>query len=372
MKTANGHEIIQLFESWSPKFFALDDDPIGLQIGQLNRQVQNVLVTLDVTLEVVQEAIDHNCQLILAHHPPIYRPLKTLRTDTPTGKIMELCIKHDIAVYAAHTNLDVAPGGVNDLLAEALELQKISILDETYAESLMKLAIFVPITHSEVLRKQLALVGAGQIGNYNSCSFTSLGTGRFQPLDGSKPVIGQLNRVEHVDEEKVEVVFASSKKSKILKAMYEHHPYEEVAFDLWPLESKTSQQGIGRIGLLQQPLSLDAFAEKVKEQLKVPFVRIVGDATQSIRKVAVLGGDGNKYIQTAKRAGADVLVTGDLYFHVAQEAQTLGLSVIDPGHHVESIMKSGVSVKMNRLCEENKYDCRFIPSNISTEPFRVK
>lgn len=372
MKTANGHEIIQLFESWSPKFFALDDDPIGLQIGQLNRQVQNVLVTLDVTLEVVQEAIDHNCQLILAHHPPIYRPLKNLRTDTPTGKIMELCIKHDIAVYAAHTNLDVAPGGVNDLLAEALELQKISILDETYAESLMKLAVFVPITHSEVLRKQLAFVGAGQIGNYDSCSFSSIGTGRFQPLDGSKPVIGQLNKVEQVEEEKVEVVFASSKKSKILKAMYEHHPYEEVAFDLWPLESKTSQQGIGRIGLLHQPLSLDAFAEKVKEQLKVPFVRIVGDATKSIRKVAVLGGDGNKYIQTAKRAGADVLVTGDLYFHVAQEAQTLGLSVIDPGHHVESIMKSGVSVKMNRLCEENKYDCRFIPSSISTEPFRVK
>ena len=110
MKTANGHEIIQLFESWSPKFFALDDDPIGLQIGKLNRQVQNVLVTLDVTLEVVQEAIDHNCQLILAHHPPIFRPLKNLRTDSPSGKIFALCIKHDIAVYAAHTNLGCCTG----------------------------------------------------------------------------------------------------------------------------------------------------------------------------------------------------------------------------------------------------------------------
>jgi dinuclear metal center YbgI/SA1388 family protein len=372
MKTANGHEIIQIFESWSPKSFALEDDPIGLQIGQLNRQVKNVLVTLDVTLEVVQEAIDQNCQLILAHHPPIYRPLKNLRTDTPTGKIIELCIKHDIAVYAAHTNLDVAPGGVNDLLAEALELQKISILDETYAESLMKLAVYVPHSHAEILRKQLALVDAGQIGNYDSCSFSSFGTGRFKPLDGSNPVIGQLNHLEEVEEEKVEVVFASSKKSKILKAMYEFHPYEEVAFDLWTLESNTRQQGIGRIGLLEQPMSLDAFASKVKEQFKVPFVRIVGEATKSIRKVAVLGGDGNKYIQTAKRAGADVLVTGDLYFHVAQEAQTLGLSVIDPGHHVESIMKSGVSVKMNKLCEENKYACTFIPSGISTEPFRLK
>ncbi|MFC6039861.1 Nif3-like dinuclear metal center hexameric protein [Paenisporosarcina macmurdoensis] len=372
MKTANGHEIIQLFESWSPKTFALEGDPIGLQIGQLNRQVQHVLVTLDVTLEVVQEAIDQNCQLILAHHPPIYRPLKNLRTDTPTGKIVELCMKHDIAVYAAHTNLDVAPGGVNDLLAEALELQKISMLDETYSESMMKLAVFVPHSHAQILREQLALVGAGKIGNYDSCSFSSLGTGRFQPLDGSNPVIGKINYLEEVQEEKIEVVFVSTKKSKILKAMYEYHPYEEVAFDLWTLESKTSQQGIGRIGMLEQPMALDDFASKLKEQLHVPFVRIVGDASKIIRRVAVLGGDGNKYIQTAKRAGADVLVTGDLYFHVAQEAQTLGLSVVDPGHHVESIMKSGVSVKMNKMCQENKYNCRFIPSSISTEPFRVK
>ena len=372
MKTANGHEIIQLFESWSPKNFALEGDPIGLQIGHLNRQVQNVLVTLDVTLEVVQEAIDQNCQLILAHHPPIYRPLKNLRTDTPTGKIVELCMKHDIAVYAAHTNLDVAPGGVNDLLAESLKLQRISMLDETYSESLMKLAVYVPHSHAQILREQLALVGAGQIGNYDNCSFSSLGTGRFKPLNGSNPVIGQMNHLEEVQEEKIEVVFAATKKSKILKAMYEHHPYEEVAFDLWTLESKTSQQGIGRIGLLEQPMALDDFASKLKEQLNVPFVRIVGDANKIIRKVAVLGGDGNKYIQTAKRAGADVLVTGDLYFHVAQEAQTLGLSVVDPGHHVESIMKSGVTVKMNKMCEESKYNCRFIPSSISTEPFRVK
>lgn len=370
MKIANGHELIQLFESWSPKSFALKDDPIGLHIGQLNSQVQNVLVTLDVTLDVVQEAIDQNCQLILAHHPPIYRPLKNLRTDTPFGKMFSLCIKHDIAVYAAHTNLDVAPGGVNDLLAEALELQQIKFLDETYAEPLMKLAVYVPSIHAKELREQLAVVGAGQIGNYDSCSFSSSGTGRFKPLVGSNPVIGSLNNLEELEEEKVEVVFASSMKSKILKTMYAIHPYEEVAFDLWTLESKTGQQGIGRVGFLQQPMSLDLFAEKVKQQLNVPFVRVVGDGTTIIRKVAVLGGDGNKYIHTAKRAGADVLITGDLYFHVAQDAQALGLSVIDPGHHVESIMKTGVSEKMNKMCDEKKYACTFIASKISTEPFR--
>lgn len=371
MKIANGHEIIQLFESWSPKSYAMEDDSVGLQIGKLNYPVQQVLVTLDVTLEVVKEAIERNCQMIIAHHPPIYRPLKNVRTDSPAGEMLELCIKHDISVYAAHTNLDVAPGGVNDLLAEALDLQQIEVLEETYAESMMKLSVYVPTTDADHLRSGLAAAGAGHIGQYDNCSFSTLGTGRFKPLEGSNPFIGELNSLEEVSEEKVEVVFASSLQTKIVKAMFAHHPYEEVAYDLWPLSSKTGQQGIGRVGVLENPMTLDSFAAHVKKQLNVPFVRIVGDANATVKKVAVLGGDGNKYIYKAKRAGADVFVTGDLYFHVAQDAQALGLSVIDPGHHVESIMKSGVSEKMNRLCKEKKFECTFIPSSISTEPFRI-
>ena len=189
-------------------------------------------------------------------------------------------------------------------------------------------------------------------------------------MEGASPTIGEINRLEEVNEDKVEVVFASSKKSRILKAMYKHHPYEEVAFDLWTLETSTNQQGIGRIGQLLHPMSLDAFAANIKKQLNVPFVRVVGNGETMVRKVAVLGGDGNKYIQKARRAGVDVLVTGDLYFHVAQDAQAIGLSVVDPGHHVESIMKMGVSQKMNEMCEQKNYKCTFIASSISTEPFR--
>lgn len=372
MKDVNGHEIIQLFETWSPKAYALEGDPVGLQIGRLNYPVSNVLVTLDVTEEVVQEAIDKNCQLIIAHHPPIYRPLKNVRTDLPTGKVVELCIKHDVAVYAAHTNLDVAPGGVNDLLADALQLTHVKVLEETYSEQLMKLAVYVPVSHAQVLRDGLAEAGAGQIGNYDSCSFSSSGKGRFKPLEHANPTIGSVNYLEEVEEEKVEVVFSTLIKSKILKVLYTLHPYEEPAFDIWKLEIETEKQGIGRIGELQDSQTLDAFAEKVKTLLDVPFVRIVGIASSKVKKVAVLGGDGNKYIQIAKRAGADVLVTGDLYFHVAQDAQSIGLSVIDPGHHVESIMKKGVSKKMNELCQNKKFRCSFMPSTISTEPFRVK
>jgi dinuclear metal center YbgI/SA1388 family protein len=371
LKHVNGHEIIQLFESWSPKNFALDEDPVGLQIGQLNRAVKQVLVTLDVTPEVVQEAIDKNCQLIISHHPPIFRPLKNLRTDTFAGKIVELCLKHDISVYAAHTNLDVATGGVNDLLAHALELQDIQLLEETFSEPLMKIAVFIPESHAEQLRLSLASAGAGKIGDYDSCSFSTSGEGRFQPLTGANPVIGQINQLEIVNEVKVEVVFPSSLQSKIVKAMKEIHPYEEVAFDLWTLDAKTNIQGIGRIGVLPEKMDLETFAKYVKERLSVPFVRMVGDSNTLVHKVAVLGGDGNSYIHKAKRAGADVFVTGDLYFHIAQDALAQGLSIIDPGHHVESIMKNGVSIKMNALCQDNKFDCLFIPSSISTEPFRM-
>lgn len=371
MKEVNGHEIIQLFESWVPKSYALDDDPIGLQIGRLNLSVSNVLVTLDVTEDVVLEAIEKNCQLIIAHHPPLFIPLKQVRTDLPTGKVVELCIKHDIAVYAAHTNLDVAPGGVNDLLADALQLTHVHVLQETFSEQLAKLAVYVPIQDADRLRQGLSEAGAGQLENYNSCSFSSSGTGRFKPLKNANPTIGSIGQLEEVEEEKVEVVFPASMSSIILKAMYVHHPYEVPAHDLWKLDSDAEKQGIGRIGVLQEPQTLDQFAEYVKTELGVPFVRVVGEGTRQIKKVAVLGGDGNKYIHIAKRAGADVLVTGDLYFHVAQDAKAVGLSVIDPGHHVESIMKSGVSVKMNELCKEKKFNCTFIASSISTEPFRL-
>ncbi|HEY4624215.1 MAG TPA: Nif3-like dinuclear metal center hexameric protein, partial [Solibacillus sp.] len=157
MKTVNGNEIIQLFEAWSPKKYAcMPNDPIGLAIGTLNKAVSKVLVTLDVTHEVVDEAITQGCELIIAHHPPIFMKLSNLRTDNPQGALYEKCLKNNIAVYAAHTNLDVAPGGVNDLLADALRLENRQILERSYEEKMMKLAVFVPAAESEAMREALA------------------------------------------------------------------------------------------------------------------------------------------------------------------------------------------------------------------------
>ena len=371
MKAVNGQEIIQLFESWSPKKYAcMENDPIGLAVGTLNKPVTNVLVTLDVTDAVVEEAIANGCELIIAHHPPIFRKLSHIRTDNPQGQLFEKLIKNDIAVYAAHTNLDVAPGGVNDLLADALQLQSTKILDETYEENLMKLAVFAPLEAGEQLRAALAKAGAGSLGDYDSCSFTSEGTGRFLPNEGATPYIGQKGELEAVKEEKIEVVFPVSKKARILKAMFNSHPYEEPAYDVWHLDVVAEKQGLGRIGLLKEPMTLEAFANFVKQQLDVPALRVVGQLDRVVQKVAVVGGDGNKYIYTAKFAGADVFVTGDIGFHIAQDAEVNGLSIVDPGHHVEKVMIKGVAHKMTELCNERKYNVTFKQSQIDTEPFK--
>lgn len=331
MKTVNGQEIIQVFEAWSPKKLAcMDNDPIGLAIGTLNKPVHRVLVTLDVNDAVANEAIEKGCELIIAHHPPIFRRLSNIRTDQPAGRLYEKLIKHDIAVYAAHTNLDVAEGGVNDLLADALQLKNCSILEETYAENLFKLAVFIPTANAEVLREALAKAGAGRIGDYEACSYTTTGEGRFRALAGANPFVGTIDEL-HVEEEvKVEVVFPESIKNRVLKAMLTSHPYEEPAYDVIRLEQQTNVMGLGRVGYLPQEMTLQQFAEFVKQQLEVPAVRVVGDLQSKINRVALVGGDGNKYIYAAKRAGADVFLTGDMYFHTAQDAQAIDLQIVDP------------------------------------------
>lgn len=368
MKKVNGHEVIQLFEQFSPKAYAMEGDKIGLQIGALKRPVQNVLVALDVNEEVVDEAIAKNAQLIIAHHPPIFRPLQKIVTDTPAGRIIAKLIKHDVAVYAAHTNLDVAVGGVNDLLADALGLQNPEVLVPTFEDTLKKLVVFVPAENAEQLREALGNAGAGSIGNYSHCSFSEAGEGRFLPGENTNPHIGVKGKLEVVNEVRIETIFPQSIEKKVLQAMIKAHPYEEVAYDVYRIENKGATLGLGRIGYVDAT-TLGEFAERVKEALDVDTVRVVGDLNSMVKKVAVLGGDGNKYYPQAKFRGADVYITGDIYYHTAHDAMMAGLNMIDPGHNVEKVMKKGVAAVMEKLCREKGYEVHFIPSEIGTDPF---
>ncbi|WP_066312088.1 Nif3-like dinuclear metal center hexameric protein [Bacillus sp. FJAT-29814] len=369
MKIPNGHEIIGLFEKFSPKNLAMEGDKIGLQIGRLNKKVERVMIALDVLENVIDEAIEKDVQLIIAHHPPIFRPLKNIMTDTIPGRMIEKVIKNDIAVYAAHTNLDVAKGGVNDWLAEALGLEGTEVLVPTFDTKLKKLVIFVPVSHADQVREALGNAGAGFIGNYSHCSFTGAGTGRFMPGADTNPYIGKAGELEAVEEVRIETIVPEPLVKKAVTAMIKAHPYEEVAYDLYPLDNKGEALGLGRIGKIPQ-MTLGEFAEKVKSALDVERLRVVGDLHDKVSKVAVLGGDGNKYFSHAKFKGADVYITGDIYYHTAHDAMMQGLNMIDPGHNVEKVMKKGLTKTLQQMCQDEGYHVEIFPSEVDTNPFK--
>ncbi|SDH48443.1 dinuclear metal center protein, YbgI/SA1388 family [Alteribacillus persepolensis] len=369
MKPANGQMIIQQFEQFSPKSLAVDGDKIGLMVGTLNKPVHKVMIALDVLEEVIDEAIEKEADLIIAHHPLIFKPLKHIDTSKGQGPIIEKCIKHDITVYAAHTNLDIAKGGVNDMMAEALQLQDTDVLVPTQEAPLKKLVAFTPLSHVDQVRQALGDAGAGYIGDYSHCTFSAEGTGTFIPGEGTNPYLGKQGEMEFASEKRIETVVPENLLKRVVRALEKAHPYEEPAYDIYPLDLEGETMGLGRIGTLEETVSLEEFVSQVKTAFDVEHVRAVGSLAQPVKKVAVLGGDGNKYWMHAKRQGADVYVTGDLYYHVAHDAKMDGLNMIDPGHNVEKIMKNGVKKKMEELIDMKKYSTSFIASSVSTDPF---
>jgi dinuclear metal center YbgI/SA1388 family protein len=369
---ARGETIIQLMERLAPKHYAVPDDKIGLQVGSVAKEIERVLVTLDVTPAVVEEAAALRVELIIAHHAVIYRPLAHLRTDTPAGALAASLLRKDIAVYISHTNLDTAEGGINDWMAEALELTGRDVLEEVHTDKLFKLVVFVPETHHEAVRTAIFSAGGGWIGNYSHCSFNSEGTGTFLPHEGSDPFIGKKGSFTQAKEIRLETIVPSSVKKKVISAMLKVHPYEEVAYDLYSMDLKGRSFGLGRVGVLPVVESLDQFAQRVKLAFNVPFVRIVGDGAKPIRKVAVLGGSGVRYIRHALFAGADVLVTGDIDFHSAQDALAAGLTLIDPGHHAEKIMKPKAAAWLSEQLKAKGYKTEVFASQVDTEPFQLR
>jgi dinuclear metal center YbgI/SA1388 family protein len=367
---AKGQTVIQLMEELAPKHYAVPDDRIGLQLGSLKKEIRKVLVALDVTDAVVEEAIREQADLIIAHHAIIFRPLAHLQTDTPAGKLYAKLIKNDIAVYIAHTNLDVAEGGINDWMAEALGLQDLRNLEDIHTEKLKKLVVFVPETHHAQVQQAVFTAGAGWIGKYSNCSFNIEGTGTFLPREGSDPYIGEQGKLEKVAEIRLETVVPESVEKRVVQAMLKAHPYEEVAYDLYPMDLKGRTFGLGRVGKLPEAVTLSELAESVKQAFQVPMLRMVGDPGRQVRKVAVLGGAGDRYVRHALFAGADVLVTGDMGYHSAHDALAAGLSILDPGHNVEKIMKPKVAEYLNKRLQDKGYATTAVASSMDTEVFR--
>lgn len=366
---AKGQTVIQYMEQLAPKHLAEEWDNVGLQLGSLQKEITGVLAALDVNEQIVDEAIALGCNLIIAHHAIIFRPIKGILTDTPMGRLYEKLVKNDIAVYISHTNLDVAEGGMNDWMAEALGIQDGAPIKDIHTEQLSKLVVFVPKDHHQKVLDAILNAGAGWIGNYSHCSFNIEGYGTFIPREGAEPYIGETGKMERAEEIRIETIVPQPIRNKVVQAMLKSHPYEEVAYDLYPMDLKGRSFGLGRVGKLKEPQTLGEFVRTVKQGLNVPHVRVVGDLNRPIRKAAVMGGSGAKYYSSAVFKGADVLVTGDIDYHTAQDAALAGLALIDPGHNAEKIMKIKVAEWIKAKLEEHKYATMVHASQIETEPF---
>ncbi|MGW4481276.1 Nif3-like dinuclear metal center hexameric protein [Rhodococcus triatomae] len=314
-------EVISALEEAYPPSLAHGWDSVGLVCGDPADQVEKVVIAVDATAAVVDEALAAGAQLLLVHHPLLLRGVDTVGAHTPKGALLHRLIRGGCALYTAHTNADSADPGVSDALAEAVGVTVTGPLDPAASEPLDKWVVMVPQTASAAVRDALFAAGAGQVGDYSCCSWTVAGTGQFLPGDGASPAVGTVGAVEKVVEDRVEVVARRSLRSRVLAAMRGAHPYEEPAFDVLELADTGSALGIGRVGVLDIPLTLREFTERVRRRLPETAwgVRAAGDPDTVVRTVAVCGGSGDSYLGTARSRGVDVYLTADLRHHPADE-----------------------------------------------------
>lgn len=367
----DGKTFIDRFEAYCPQWLAEEGDPVGLHIGTLNKPIKKVMVTLDVRPEVAAEAIEAGVDLLIAKHPPIFRPIKHLFSDDPQEKMLMELVKHDIAVYAAHTNMDIVENGLNDWFCEALGIEQTTFLEKTHEIPYRKLVVFVPVTQADALRSALSAAGAGVQGNYRGTSYSMEGIGRFTPTDGAEPAIGKIGEPEAVVEERIEVLYLSADEDKILQTLREHHPYEEPAYDLLPLVNNHKDFGLGRIGELAQPQSLPDFIQQIKTVFGLEGLRVVtNEPHKQIKRVAICGGSGEKFYPAALRGGADAYITGDIYYHTGHDMLSRGLTAIDPGHNIEKLCIPKLVELFNQWKKEYNWEVEFIPSTVDTNPFR--
>jgi dinuclear metal center YbgI/SA1388 family protein len=328
----------ELTQSW---------DNTGLMLGDAEQEVYTVLVALDVTGDVINEAINNKADMIITHHPLIFKPLYNIRKGTPIGDKIHKLIQNNISVFSAHTNLDMVDGGVNDILALQLGLIDIKTLKPIETEKLKKIVVFVPVEYADKVREAMAEAGAGHIGNYSDCSFIMRGLGTFKPLEGSDPFVGQIGNLENVEECRIETIVTEKFLKKVIKAMIEAHPYEEAAYDVYSVENTTKEYGFAKVGKLEKEMSVSEFSEKLKLALNTSFVKMVGNPEKKIRTVAVSSGAYSEITQMAKAKKVDVIVTGDLKYHDAQDILECEMCAIDAGHFAtEDII---VSVIVNHI-----------------------
>lgn len=363
-------DITDLIDDFAPQNLAFQWDNVGLQVGDYNHDVKKILLSLDITEKIIEEAIDNNCQLVISHHPLLFNGINSITCQDRIGRIIIKAIKNGLAIFSAHTNLDIVKGGLNDLLAEKLGLIDTENLDKVKDEEFYKLVVYIPENHFLKVKNAILEAGAGKIGNYSYSSFSTKGEGTFKPLVNSNPYIGKEGEISRVKEVRFETIIPAHLKNKIIRVILDVHPYEEVAYDLYPLINNLKSYGLGRIGRLEAENTLAEFVPLIKKQLNLSSIKVVGSHDKKIRKVALCSGSGADLIKKAKLAGADLYITSDVKYHEAQLAEELELALVDAGHYeTEIIVKELLRGYLKDKTEEVGLEVEILESQIDTNPW---
>ncbi len=334
-------DIVKELDDLFCKQYAVEGDNIGLQVGKHDQQVNRVLIAVDVTDEVIQEACKAQAEMVFTHHPMIFSPVFNITSADNAGRKLIQLIKNNTAVYAAHTNFDLMPGGVNDLLALQAGLIEIKVLSYMQCGQWYKFVVFVPEGHEEIIRRVICESGGGKVGDYSCCTFNIKGTGTFFPVEGAKPYTGRVNELNFVDETRIECIVGEKRLTGLVDKVLKAHPYEEPAYDIYKIENKIGGCGIGRVGRLEKPAGFRSFLEVLKARLGLRNMQWMapgedkkGMDDMQIEKVAVINGSANSAVTLILDGDLsfDVLVTGELKYHNALSLAEKGIIVVEIGH----------------------------------------
>ncbi len=330
------NEIFKYLENWAPAEIAWQKDNVGLQVGSGSRKLKNIILCLEVDMKVIEQAIKKKCNVIISHHPLLFHPLKNVDVGRDRNSMLiEKLIKNNITLFSAHTNLDFTKDGVSFELAKTLKLQGIKFLTDISSNQ-FKLSVFVPEKSLQIVSNAIFNAGGGKIGEYSRCSFSTKGEGTFRGSEKSNPVIGKKNQDEKIEETKLEILVDPWNLKKVISAMLESHPYEEPAYDIYPLFNINMNAGAGAIGELKIAMDEKTFLNHVANSLKAKNLRFTKSKKGKIKKVAVCGGSGSDMLKAAIKEKADAFITADVKYHTFQDASG-EILLIDAGHYETEI-----------------------------------
>jgi len=328
-------DIINSLEILAPLSYQESYDNSGLLTGNSQEAITGILISLDMNEDIVNEAIERNCNMVIAHHPIIFKGLKKLTGSNYVERTIIKAVQNNIAMYAIHTNLDSISTGVNKKICDKLELINTRILAPK-DNTLKKLITYIPVNETDKVLNALFEAGAGKLGNYQECSFQSTGNGTFFPLEKANPSIGKIGQRENVQETRVELIFETPLQSKIISTLLKNHPYEEPAYDIIQLENKNSLIGAGMVGDLKEPMPETEYLQLVKKQLNLQVLKHTTLTNKPVNKVAVCGGSGSFLIRNAIAANADVFITSDVKYHEFFDAENK-IIIADVGHYESEV-----------------------------------